>query len=116
MTKLWTCLSTLFMTCPVDAWAQDLQLPPPPPAIQRPAPKSATTLQASLYAKAKICEIEKRAHGLPVQIDPAVRARAVAAMGEAEVALLLRPVARTNYAHRCYCGDVETRAKLGCAN
>lgn len=82
-----------------------LLAPPPPPA--------ATPIREEEF-RAAYCELAKKGHGLPIWLDPAMKAKAVEKLGREDTAKLLRPVARTNNAVRCFCASGVDRVKLKC--
>lgn len=78
----------------------------PPPA---PAP-----VLTEVQFKQSYCELATKGHGLPIRLDPKLKAEAVEKLGKEKAAGLLRPVARTNNAIRCFCAPEALRAKMRC--
>lgn len=68
----------------------------------------------SSATRARLCEVQKKQLGLPIVLDPDVKAKLVEKLGEADAAKLVRPIARANIAHRCLCDRDPAFRELNC--
>lgn len=64
--------------------------------------------------RSQVCKIERSGHGMPIWLDKGRLTELRALWGDQKVADFLRPIARTNFSHRCYCAGTAEKAKLGC--